>query len=302
MLSEILVVYGPYVNSTGGGKGRKTVQIRYKSGKRRTVSYPKFLVEFILNRELDPKIETVDHINGDFNNNSWSNLRIVPISMHVSQDNKRARLIEMTCVLCGKKFMQAARVTRYRKSKAGPFCGMRCVGIYSRGRQLNKVAALPPQMPISTQLEKQPKVDGILVSSLPLAATTSENDILAFILNTQILRSSLKQAVRSNREQKVKAHRAKRHQLKQRGTCAVCGRLLTTRNSDHYCSSKCAHFATRRVLRPTADELYTLVWTAPTSAVAKQLGVSDKAVEKWCKIYNIDKPPRGYWAKKKAEH
>lgn len=29
----------------------------------------------------------------------------------------------------------------------------------------------------------------------------------------------------------------------------------------------------------------------------QQLTDAVKAVEKWCKKYNISKPPRGYWAK-----
>jgi hypothetical protein len=32
--------------------------------------------------------------------------------------------------------------------------------------------------------------------------------------------------------------------------------------------------------------------------LAKDFGVSDKAAEKWCKAYGIEKPPRGYWLKK----
>lgn len=54
---------------------------------------------------------------------------------------------------------------------------------------------------------------------------------------------------------------------------------------------------TRKVERPNAEELHKLVWSEPTTEIAKKFGVSDKAIEKWCKIYNIDKPPRGYWMK-----
>jgi hypothetical protein len=45
--------------------------------------------------------------------------------------------------------------------------------------------------------------------------------------------------------------------------------------------------------------LEKLVWEKPTTEIAKEYGVSDKAVEKWTKSYNISKPPRGYWEKKK---
>jgi hypothetical protein len=39
-----------------------------------------------------------------------------------------------------------------------------------------------------------------------------------------------------------------------------------------------------------------LVWEKPTRRLAEDFGVSDKAIEKWCKAYGIPKPPRGYWA------
>lgn len=48
-------------------------------------------------------------------------------------------------------------------------------------------------------------------------------------------------------------------------------------------------------------ELEQLIWEQPTTHIAKQYNVSDKAVEKWCKKYGISKPPRGYWTKKKNE-
>jgi hypothetical protein len=40
------------------------------------------------------------------------------------------------------------------------------------------------------------------------------------------------------------------------------------------------------------------VWEKPTTQIAKDFGVSDKAIEKWCKTYGIEKPARGYWVKK----
>jgi len=52
------------------------------------------------------------------------------------------------------------------------------------------------------------------------------------------------------------------------------------------------------ILRPTKEELHKLVWSKPTTHIAKQFDVSDKAIGKWCKAYGIDKPPRGYWTKK----
>lgn len=53
----------------------------------------------------------------------------------------------------------------------------------------------------------------------------------------------------------------------------------------------------RKVVRPTKEELEKLVWEKSTVKIAQEMGVSDKAVEKWCKSYGISKPERGYWAK-----
>lgn len=55
----------------------------------------------------------------------------------------------------------------------------------------------------------------------------------------------------------------------------------------------------RKVVRPSKEELYKLIWEKPTVILAKNFGVSDKAIEKWVKSYGINKPPRGYWANKK---
>lgn len=57
----------------------------------------------------------------------------------------------------------------------------------------------------------------------------------------------------------------------------------------------------RKVKRPSKEELHKLVWSMPTIEIAKLYGVSDKSIEKWCRCYEIDKPPRGYWAKKRSK-
>jgi hypothetical protein len=55
-----------------------------------------------------------------------------------------------------------------------------------------------------------------------------------------------------------------------------------------------------KIVWPSADALKKLIWEKPTSQIAKDLGVSDKAIEKHCKKLALEKPPRGYWAKKQA--
>lgn len=48
----------------------------------------------------------------------------------------------------------------------------------------------------------------------------------------------------------------------------------------------------------TRTEIFDLLWDTPTTKVAKQLGISDVALTKWCAKHDIPKPPLGYWAKK----
>lgn len=57
----------------------------------------------------------------------------------------------------------------------------------------------------------------------------------------------------------------------------------------------------RKVERPSKQKLRNLLWKHPTSHLSKQFGVSDKAVEKWAKIYKVAKPPPGYWQRKPEE-
>lgn len=53
----------------------------------------------------------------------------------------------------------------------------------------------------------------------------------------------------------------------------------------------------RKIERPTKEVLHYLIWNNPTTKLSKLFSVSDVAIAKWCKIYKIKKPERGYWAK-----
>lgn len=63
---------------------------------------------------------------------------------------------------------------------------------------------------------------------------------------------------------------------------------------------KCEIKAPRSSIKPSAEVLAKLLWEKPTSQIAKDFGISDKAVEKWAKSFNLTKPPRGYWQKKQV--
>lgn len=68
-----------------------------------------------------------------------------------------------------------------------------------------------------------------------------------------------------------------------------------------YCSPECGNSARRKVERPSKEELSQKLWEKPTTHIAEEYGVSDKAISKWAKAYEIEKPPRGYWAKLAAD-
>jgi len=67
-----------------------------------------------------------------------------------------------------------------------------------------------------------------------------------------------------------------------------------------YCRKGVPHLKSRKVERPTKEELEKLVWEFPITHLSKKFGVSDVAIGKWCKTYNIIKPGRGYWKKKQS--
>jgi hypothetical protein len=66
-----------------------------------------------------------------------------------------------------------------------------------------------------------------------------------------------------------------------------------------YCCPACAQAMSRR-FEVSPEEMAQMVWEMPTTKVAESYGVSDKAIEKFCKKHGINKPQRGYWAKQYA--
>lgn len=55
-----------------------------------------------------------------------------------------------------------------------------------------------------------------------------------------------------------------------------------------------------KITWPSPFELQKLLWEKPTSQIANDLGISDKAVEKHAKKHGLTKPPKGYWQKQMA--
>lgn len=88
-------------------------------------------------------------------------------------------------------------------------------------------------------------------------------------------------------------------------TCQSCGSRIKHRNKSGHCVEcytpkmrNCKPVPRRMTPAiPTTIALLELVWAIPTTALAARLGVSDKAINKWCKKRGIPKPGPGYWRK-----
>ena len=149
-MKQIKKVYGPYLSKKDN---RKRISILYEDGTRGVKTYAKHLMEQHLGRELDPETETVDHIDRDKTNDVLENLRIIDRSTHSKEDNKYAKLVEQTCILCGKIHYKTPKVVRHssKQGKAGPFCGKSCAGKYGAMVQNGHTAKRSAQQSIKSE-------------------------------------------------------------------------------------------------------------------------------------------------------
>lgn len=91
---------------------------------------------------------------------------------------------------------------------------------------------------------------------------------------------------------KTKTKTGYEYQSVKKKPCPDCGkRILLKSKLCHCCNQK----NNRKTKWPTKEYLEKEVWKKPATDIGKDFGVSDKTVEKWCKIYRIEKPSLGYW-------
>lgn len=119
-------VYGPYLRKDG----RKHVVLVKDDGTRTTKSYPRVVMENFLGRELLPE-ETVDHINGDFTNDSIENLQLLSLEENARKSVVSAEYIQLVCKHCKVEFSRRKCIEERRvniRKMDGPFCSKSCVG------------------------------------------------------------------------------------------------------------------------------------------------------------------------------
>lgn len=76
----------------------------------------------------------------------------------------------------------------------------------------------------------------------------------------------------------------KKKQKKEPNRCVDCGKIVDTRARR---CEECNHKRQRKTKWPQRDELKKLIRAQPFSAIGKMYNVSDNAVRKWCKNYNL---------------
>ncbi len=77
--------------------------------------------------------------------------------------------------------------------------------------------------------------------------------------------------------------------------CPICTKSFSVDQTrwklreNHYCSQECSHIAQHRTEHPTSDELFDLMRTIRNwRAIGQMFSVTDNAVRKWAKNYNLD--------------
>ena len=112
----------------------------------KVISYPKFIMEQKLGRELLPN-EQVHHKDGNPLNNEIDNLEIKLLGEHQREHNPQKYYDKYTiCEWCGKSFLWTAnqqrnfyrnqgRKNRITKQHINPFCSKKCVGEFGKHKQ-----------------------------------------------------------------------------------------------------------------------------------------------------------------------
>lgn len=87
--------------------------------------------------------EIIHHKNGNFRDNRFKNLELLPWGQHSSLHHKPAPIIDVKCSYCGKVFQRQARIMRSLKKlgRKDFYCNRSCMGshqIFKHIKSLNK--------------------------------------------------------------------------------------------------------------------------------------------------------------------
>lgn len=92
-----------------------------------TMSYAKYLYTSFYKCDI-PYGDEIDHINRDKMDDRIENLQVISRKYNIAKDHKRKEMVELTCPVCGNKFLFEKRNLSTRPN---PCCSRRCGGIKS---------------------------------------------------------------------------------------------------------------------------------------------------------------------------
>lgn len=128
---EYHTVYGPYIRKEDNRKIVSLYDGKRKSGR----LLAKVILEVKIGRLLE-SYETVDHIDGNRENDDVDNLQVLSRIDNAKKDAIRVKEIYSKCIWCGTEFFISVSQRNSNKLHAGPFCSRSCCGKYARSIQL----------------------------------------------------------------------------------------------------------------------------------------------------------------------
>lgn len=145
----------------------------------------------------------------------------------------------------------------------------------------------------------------ILISTIEKSFSVTEVLKNLNVYRSSKVRRDVSELIKNGKAKLLKKTEYKRPQKPKKEikkkTIKLCGCERELKGKSERCI-ECYKAEMRRVTRPSKESLELLIWQQPTTKIAIQYGVTDKAIEKWCKQYKIAKPPRGYWAKQQSKN
>lgn len=133
-------IYGPYTDKNNDN--REIILLYGNNGLRRTLSWPKAMMEVKLNRLLN-KDELVDHINEIPFDNDYNNFQLLTPQENINKSrllsDRQRKYFTQICNICGIEFSKYLNHVKHnrKQGKAGPFCSRRCAGKYGKQIQIN---------------------------------------------------------------------------------------------------------------------------------------------------------------------
>lgn len=109
-------------------ENRQFVVLKYNNKEKHSMSYAKYLYTSYYKCDI-AKGDEVDHIDNDKTNDVIENLQVISQRLNLNKSKRRKELIELTCPICGEKFLFEKRNL---STHPNPCCSRRCGGIKSR--------------------------------------------------------------------------------------------------------------------------------------------------------------------------